>query len=393
INFTHIVDFMIMMPLGPQLMRLFSITPQQFGFLVSAYTLTAGFSGFLASFFIDRFDRKIGLLFFYTGFAFGTLACALADTYWVLLISRCVAGFFGGVLGSLIFSIVGDVISFERRGTAMGVVMMSFSLASVMGVPLSLYLANHYGWHSPFVFLGLLSLLVGVVIFLLVPPLRIHLQDREFHPTAKQAWGQLFSFFSEDSIRNSLIFAACLIFGQFTVIPFISPSLVANAGLTEAQLPLIYLCGGAFTIISSPLIGRCTDIYGKKIVFIISILLSILPLLLITHLNKNFSLPAILVTNVLFFMVMGGRMIPAMAMISEAVVPAQRGSFMSVVSSVQQLSSALAAGLAGFLVTRTQDGQLLHYNWVGYIAVAFSLLTLWLLSRMRSTQQEQKSKT
>jgi predicted MFS family arabinose efflux permease len=153
IQFTSIMDFMIMMPLGPQLMRIFQINPQEFGFLVSAYTFAAGFSSFIGVFWIDNFDRKKALMNMYLGFLLGTLACALSPTYTILVLSRILTGLFGGLLMALVFSIIGDVIEEKRRGTAMGYVSTSFSLASVLGVPFGLFIASFWNWHAPFFFL------------------------------------------------------------------------------------------------------------------------------------------------------------------------------------------------------------------------------------------------
>lgn len=371
IQFSHIVDFMLMMPLGPQLMRIFEISPHQFGLLVSAYTFAAGATGLLSAFFIDRFDRKKSLLFFYFGFAIGTLLCAFADNYSTLLMMRTFTGAFGGVLGSLIMAIVSDAINSERRATAMGVVMASFSLASIFGVPFSLFLANHFSWHAPFLFLGGLSTLLLALIYLAVPAMRGHLEHGE-----RQSHTQVIThILTNKSQMISLSFMILLVFGQFSIIPFLSPSLVANAGMPESQLPLIYLVGGICSIISSPLIGRAADKYGKHKVFALSALISILPILAITNLSVT-PVAYILLLVAVFFMAMGGRMIPAMAMVTATVTPQRRGSFMSIVASIQQFSSAIASYFAGRIVERSIDGQLIHYSTVGYVAAGFSLLAI-----------------
>lgn len=352
-------------------MRIFEISPHQFGLLVSAYTFAAGATGLLSAFFIDRFDRKKSLLFFYFGFAIGTLLCAFADNYSTLLMMRTFTGAFGGVLGSLIMAIVSDAINSERRATAMGVVMASFSLASIFGVPFSLFLANHFSWHAPFLFLGGLSTLLLALIYLAVPAMRGHLEHGE-----RQSHTQVIThILTNKSQMISLSFMILLVFGQFSIIPFLSPSLVANAGMPESQLPLIYLVGGICSIISSPLIGRAADKYGKHKVFALSALISILPILAITNLSVT-PVAYILLLVAVFFMAMGGRMIPAMAMVTATVTPQRRGSFMSIVASIQQFSSAIASYFAGRIVERSIDGQLIHYSTVGYVAAGFSLLAI-----------------
>lgn len=369
IQFSHIVDFMILMPLGPQLMRIFGIGPQEFGLLVSSYTFAAGLSGFLASFFVDRFDRKTSLLFFYVGFAVSTIACAIAPSYFYLLAARCLAGMFGGVLGSLVMSIVSDAISYERRGSAMGIVMGSFSVASVLGVPFSLYLATEFSWHAPFAFLGVVSLPVIALAMKYVPSMNAHVRKGGAHG----AWESIGHILKTPNQQLALLFMFCLVLGQFSIIPFLSPSFVSNAGMREDQLPLLYLFGGLCSMVASPTVGRLADKYGKRQVFSFSVLLSLPPIWIITHLGPN-PVWILLVISSLFFIVMSGRMVPAMAMVSSTATPEYRGSFMSVTSAVQQLSAALASWVAGMIVVSGEGGRLMNYEAVGYVAIAFSVL-------------------
>ncbi|WP_413290828.1 MFS transporter [Bdellovibrio sp. HCB337] len=381
IQFSSIVDFMIMMPLGPQLMRMFAINPHQFGLLVSSYTFFAGVSGFAASFFMDKFDRKRSLLVFFLGFSIGTIACGLSPTYETLLAARGLTGVFGGVLGSLVMSIVSDAISYERRGSAMGVVMTSFSLASVLGVPLSLFLANIWGWHSPFIVLGGLALLLCGVIAKAVPPMRAHLSGQTKEPIHRAVTRIL----QNPNQVKALIFMSTVIFGHFAIIPFMSPSLVSNAGLTEAQLPLMYMCGGLFTIFTSPFIGRLADRYGKHNVFFWGALLTIIPYFTITHLGPT-PLWIVLCHTSFMFVVSGGRMIPASAMVSGTSTAQTRGSFMSIVSCVQQMASALASYIAGVLITKDANGHLVNYEIVGYIAIVTTFVALYLSRRIETVE-------
>lgn len=368
IQFAHIVDFMILMPLGPQLMRIFEIGPHQFSWLVSSYTLAAGTTGLFAAIFMDRYDRRSALLFMFVGFAMGTLACSLASHYKFLLVARIVTGAFGGILNSLIFSIVGDAIVPSKRATAMGTVMSSFALASVFGVPFSLFLANHWNWHTPFLFLGVLALVLVTIAPKVIPSMRSHL-----HNPKNEKWYTPFTLVLHS--RNqvyALLFLVLLVFGQFTVIPFLSPSFVANVGLLETQLPFIYLVGGGVSIFSGPLVGRLADKKGKKFVFLIGAGLSLVPLYLLTHLGQtplSFLLPLV----AFFFFTMSGRMVPATALVTSTVHPVHRGSFMSIVSATQQFSAAGAAWLAGLMIEKTTTGQMLHYEKVGYIAIACSV--------------------
>lgn len=382
IQFTHIVDFMILMPLGAQLMRLFQISPGQFGLLVSSYTFAAGVAGFLAAFFIDRVDRKNAALFFFFGFAVGTLGCALSPNYHTLLFARAVTGAFGGVLGSLTNTIVGDAIPYHRRGAAMGIIMSAFSVASVLGVPFSLYLASHFSWHAPFIFLGIFSIIVWTAIFKLVPPMRDHMAVGSKRESPLNI---LVSIFTNSNQVMAIFFIFVLVFGQFVVIPFLSPSLVANTAMTEAQLPLLYLIGGGLTFFTSPLIGRLADKYGKKKIFLIFVTISWVPVYVITNF-KHTPVLFILPFTALFFVCMGGRMIPAMAAVTSTVMPAKRGSFMSILNCFQQLAAALASFAGGALIVKAPTGELLNYNKVGYLGIICSFIAMPLMQKIKSVE-------
>ena len=380
VQFTHIMDFMIMMPLGPQLMRLFEITPRQFGFLVSAYTFTAGISGFAGAFFVDRFDRKSVLLVAYMGFTLGTLACALAPNYEFLMAARSLAGAFGGVLGAMILSAVGDAISHEKRGRAMGIVMASFSLASVFGVPFGLYLANLFSWHAPFVFVGAAAAVNTLLLLFYMPSMGAHkVNGREFpSPIAI-----LQTIATDKNQITALGLTIFLTFSQFLLIPFLSPSMVANVGFLESDLPYIYFVGGGLTIFTSPLVGRLADRFGKHRVFLITSLFVILPVWLTTHMGPT-PIASALVVTALFFVLGNGRFVTSTAMVTAAVQPASRGSFMSINSSVQSLASGSAALISGFIVATGPNGRLLHYDRVGYLSLALTLAAMAVATRLRA---------
>ncbi len=377
VQFANIVDFMIMMPLGPKLMRIMSITTQEFSLVVAAYTLSAGVAGFLISFLIDRFDRKNMLLFIFSGFLIGTFGCGLAQSYTQLILARIFTGMFGGILGSLVLSIVGDAIAIERRGTAMGMVMAAFSVASIVGVPLSLYIADLYAWNMPFFFLSIMGIVVLALIFFTMPAINSHLSTTKRDPLEA-----LKGIYKNKSQQWALLFMALLTFGQFTVIPFISPFMVSNVGFREDQVKWIYLLGGASSIITAPLVGKLSDKFNKPIIFSISIILSLIPLALITNMPMKPLLYALFVTT-LFFICITGRMIPGMAMITSTVTNKNRGGFMSISSSVQQLTSGIAAYVAGLIVIQNQAGQMQNYSIVGYLALISSILTIFLVKRMK----------
>ena len=389
LNFTHILDFMIMMPLGNYLMPYFNISSQQFSMLVAAYTFSAGTSGFLAAFFVDKYDRKKVLLFGYSGFLIGTLCCALSPTYYVLLLSRVFAGVFGGLIGAQVLSIVADLIPYERRGTAMGIVMAAFSIASVFGVPFSLYLANIFNWHGPFFFVvGLGALLIPFLVRYL-PKMDAHTHSNlsnKVHPFAL-----LKDIANDNDQRLALALSATIMLGHFMIIPFLNPFMEFNKGFSKAQTPIIYMVGGALTLFTSPFLGRVADKIGKHRLFVGMALLAILPIAFITNL-PNIPFYLVLCVTGFWFVVSSGRMIPAQAMISNVVSHERRGSFMSINSSVQQIFVGLASVLAGFIVVKTPSNAILNYNITGYVSIAVTLLSILFVSRLNTRMQQKSTK-
>ena len=379
VQFSHIIDFMILMPLGPQFMRLFGIGPTKFGFLVSVYTFSAAAVGFAAAFFIDRFDRKKALLVLYACFGATTLVAASSDSYGTLLAARALAGAFGGVLSAIVFAIVGDLFPEGRRGAALGAVMSAFSIAATVGVPISLYLANHFTWRAPYFFLAGLCVAVWSGVFWLLPRMRGHLRAaRERHPLA-----QAVAVFREPNHQKAFLFSGMLFFSGFAVIPFISPYMVANVGITEPQLPLLYLVGGTLTLIVVRLVGRLTDLHGKQRMFTLIACGSALAILVLTNLPRVPIYAAVAASAFLMCM-MSGRFVPAMALITGSVTPRLRGSFMSFNAAIQQFASGTASFGASLLMGRNAAGELTHYGAVGILAVAATLASIYLARRIRA---------
>ncbi len=382
--FTHIMDFMIMMPLGPQLIRIFNISPQQFSLLVASYSVSAGITGFISAFLIDRYDRKKSLLLVYTGFAVGTLACAFAPSYSVLLITRSMAGAFGGVLGALILAMVSDAIPLERRAKSIGIIMVSFSVASVFGVPFGLFIASKSSWHAPFFFLGILALIIDLMIVFFIPRFISHLTSGH---KKKNPYEVLQAIFGNPNTLFGLSFSAVLMLGHFTIIPFLAPYMVGNVGFTESELAYIYLVGGGLTMFSSPWVGKMADKHGRLKIFTIFGSLAILPILMMTNLPPVPLWQALIVTGI-FFIFSNGRMVPSTTMETSIIRPEDRGSYMSIRSAVQQLTSGLAAFIAGLIITEkpsafgTEAKALVNYEYVGLIAVAFSLAALWIARQL-----------
>jgi multidrug resistance protein len=374
IQFTTILDFLIIMPLGPQYMRVFNINPQQFGLIVSSYGISAGIAGLIAGFFLDRFDRKKALLWLYFGFTLGTLFCAMANDYRLLVASRFFAGAFGGVVGAVILAIVGDVVPMERRGAAMGMVMSAFSVSSIVGVPLGLWLATNYNWHVPFYVLTVLSAIVLCVAALITPPLRGHLDHiQDEHPVKR-----MLAVMLHPDHQKAFVFMAGLTCAGFAVFPYISTYMVANVGLAETQLPLIYLFGGVCTLFSMNWVGRWADRAGKLKVFTITSLSTAVPIFLITNLPRVSVVTAV-ATTALLMVCMSARMVPAMAMMTGAVEARYRGGFMSINSAVQQLSMGITAFLSGYIVQqKTPTSPMTHYPISGFISIGCAYACIYL---------------
>ena len=368
VQFTHILDFMIMMPLGPQLTRMFGISDAQFGFLVSAYTLAAGASGLLASVYIDRFDRKRLLLVLYILFGLSTLACGLAGSYLGLMAARVSAGVFGGVLSALSQTIVGDVIPFERRGRATAVVMTSFSVSTVAGVPLGLFLAAHLSWHAPFFGIAGLCAVLTVTAYGSLPRLAGHLS----HHAGRSALTSLRQVLADANHLRAFVFSGLMMFAGFTVIPYITIYMRTNVGMTEAEVPSIYLAGGVATLFTARWVGQLTDRLGKVGTFRRAAVLLLLPLAAITSLQP-LPLGLILGVSTLFFVCMSGRMIPGMAIVTSAAQPLLRGTFMTLNAAVQSAAMGLASIVGGLIISRDAQGLVQHYWMAGLLGAVSSL--------------------
>ena len=377
IQFTHIVDFMVMMPLGPQFTKLFNITDAQFGLLVSSYTFAAGASGLLASLYVDRFGRKKLLLSLYGLFGLATLACGLAPTYDTLMLARVAAGAFGGVLMALSQTIIADVIPFERRGRAMGIVMSSFSVATVAGVPGSLFLAAHFGWHAPFFVIALTCAGLALGAWVTLPPLAGHLQgDRQ------SSLSNIVTVLQDRNHQKAFVFTALLMGAGFTLFPYMTIYLTANAGFSVQQVPFVYLCGGAATLFTARWIGRLSDSVGKAKMFTIMALLTIVPLILVAQ-SAPFGLYGVLVVTTCMFICMNGRMLPGMALVTSAANPKLRGTFMALNSSVQSVAMGVAAFVGGLIISRDAQGLVQHF-WVNsLLGVIATVLSVMLVRRLK----------
>ncbi len=377
IQFSHILDFMIMMPLGPLLMRELGITTHQFGLLVASYSFSAAFSGLLAATFVDRFERKRLLLVMFVLFGLATLACGLAPGYATLMAARGLAGAFGGVLGALVQTIIGDTIPFSRRAKASGIVSSAFSLSTVAGVPISLWMASYFQWRAPFIFIVALVAILLLVAMRVLPELRHHLTHEKLaHP-----FSAMFAVMRDGNHWRAMSLSAMIIFSGFTVIPYITLYAVNNILISQHDIAYIYLVGGAATLFTARLIGHLADAHGKVLVYRIVAFAAMLPLLAVTQIQSA-SLGWWLVCTTLFFVLISGRFIPAMAIITSAAQPRLRGTFMSLNSTVQSLAMGLAATLSGYIISQDTTGHIIGYQNVGYVAIAANLLAIWYVSRI-----------
>ncbi|HMH23927.1 MAG TPA: MFS transporter [Puia sp.] len=374
IQFTVILDFMVLSPLGAILMPALHISPSHFGLVVSAYAFSAGAAGLLTAGFADKFDRKKLLLFFYVGFILGTFLCAIAPDYPFLLAARIVTGVFGGVIGSISLAIVTDLFRLEVRGRVMGFVQMAFAASQVLGLPLGLVLANRFGWHSPFFMVGSFGALVGVVIVIYMRPITEHLKLK----SDRNAFVHLYKTVSQVPYLKAFLATTLLATGGFMLMPFGSAFSIHNLGLKIEQLPLLYGLTGIAAVVMGPLTGKLSDKIGKYNMFCIGTFISIVMVAIYTNLGVT-PFWVLVVINIILFTGIMARMISASALMTAIPVPAERGAFMSVNSSVQQFSGGIASMVAGLIVLEGYGGTLLHYNTLGYVVIAAMLICVYLL--------------
>ena len=379
LQFTVVLDFMIISPLGAMLMPTLCITPAQFGLVVSVYAFSAGVSGLLAAGFADRYDRKKLLLLFYCGFVAGTLLCGVSHSYGFLLFARMITGVFAGVIGSTIFAIITDLFAFQLRGRVMGIIQTAFAASSVIGIPMGLYMSNRWGWNAPFILIVAVSVVVGAVMIRFLRPINAHLALQQDRTPLRHFAHTL----STPRYLQGFATTALLATGGFMLMPYMSAFSVHNLGISLERLPLVYMITGVCSIIAGPLIGRASDIYGKFLVFCLGCIVTIIMVVIYTHLGLT-PISVVILVNCLLYIGVTSRMITASALISAVPQPADRGAYMSISSSIQQISGGFAAVLGGLIVTEGSGGTLQHYDVLGYVLVGSTLITLvmmYLISR------------
>ncbi len=377
IQFTVVLDFMIMAPLGTILIDEMNITPSQFSLVVSAYAISAGTSALLSSVVADNFDRKKYLLTFYTGFVFGTLLCGLAPTYHMLLAARIITGLFGGVIASISLSIVADLFPYQVRGRVMGIIMAAFSVSQVLGLPLGMFLASHWNWHLPFIMIVGVATPVGVLIALRLKPINSHLATNR----DRNAFYRMLKILFKRHHLEAFAVTALLATGGFMLMPFASTFSEHNLGLTRNQISLVYLVTGMASVFAGIFSGYLSDMIGKYAMFVIGSIIATVVVIFYTHMGLT-PMWMVMAVSAILFVGISARMVSAQAITSAVPEPQDRGSFMALNSSVQQYSGALASIIAGLIVAQTGNGKLAHYEELGYVVAFAMVVTILLMYRL-----------
>lgn len=384
LQFTVVLDFMVLSPLGAILLQDLNITTQQFGLVVSGYAFSAGASGLLAAGFADKFDRKKFLLFFYAGFIGGTFLCAVANSYMFLLGARIVTGIFGGVIGSVSFAIIGDLFPLEKRGRVMGFVQMAFAASQVLGIPIGLWLAAHYSWHMPFYMIVAASLAVGVVIIVVMKPVTDHLQTK----SGRDPVDHLLHTVTQPNYIKGFVATILLATGGFMLMPFASAFSTHNLGIPLKDLPYVYAITGVFSIVFGPITGKLSDAIGKYKMFVVGTIISVVVVAIYTNLGIT-PLWMVVALNVVLFIGISSRMISSSALMTAVPQPQDRGAFMSINSSIQQVSGGVASVVAGMIVRQDASGLLQRYDILGVVVVVSMLITMSLMYRVHRQVQQQ----
>jgi predicted MFS family arabinose efflux permease len=389
LNFFLILDFVILMPLGPQVMKELNISPGAFGWVVSSYTIAASLAGLVSSVWIDGFNRRTAILVVFAIFIIATFLCGLAPGYGILLGGRFAAGFAGGILSGLLVAVVSELFAFEQRGAAMGKLMSAFSMASVVGIPAGLYLAGFSGWRTPFLATAGLALVPFYFVFQKFPPMDAHLTSNQSH--SHRSLGKILQHWWNLARVPAHFWALVLTFftmsSHFLMVPLLSTFLTQNLGLSQTQLPMVYLVGGVATFLSSQWIGKLSDRFGKKRVFLVVAMCASPILLLTAHLPMGVTPTQIILCTTVFMVLVSGRMVPAVTLISGSVSAESRGSFMGLQNFVQHAAQSIAAAAGGAIVLTSQSGRLENFEWTGIVAFVLNVLAIMATSRMRETNR------
>lgn len=386
IQFTVVLDFMVLSPLGDALMKELAMTPKQFGMVVSGYAFSAFASGILAAGFADKFDRKKILLFFYIGFIAGTLFCGLAFNFETLLAARIITGIFGGVISSVSMAIITDIFVVSQRGRVMGFVQMAFAGSQVLGIPLSLYLAYNWGWHAPFFMIVGFAILLGAVIVIGMKPVNDHLKLQQKENAFLHLWHTL----TNSNYQVGFLAIAFMSIGGFMLMPFSSSFLINNIHVSEDDLKYVFMLTGISSVIIMPVIGRLSDRINRFTLFTVGSLIAVVMVIIYTSMPV-IPLWEIIVINMVLFMGIMSRMVPATALSTSVPEMKDRGAYMSINTSLQQLAGGIAALISGVIVTqKTKTSPLEHFDILGYVVAGVIICCIYLVYRMYLQVQAKK---
>lgn len=378
LQFTIVLDFMIISPLGDALMKDLSISTSRFGFVVSSYAFSAGISGILAAGFADKFDRKKLMVFFYTGFIIGTFFCGIANSYYTLLAARIVTGLFGGVIGSISLAIVTDMFALNQRGRVMGFIQMAFAVSQVLGIPAGVFIANHLNWHYTFLMIVVLAIIILVLALFKMQPVTEHLNKR----MDKNALLHLWHTIGNKKYQVGFTATGFLAIGGFMMMPFSASFLINNVGISHEQLPLVFMFTGLASIVVMPLIGKISDSVDKFKLFAAGSVLAAILALVYANLPVV-PLWQVVLVNIIMFVGIMSRMVPATTLTTGIPALQDRGAYMSINSSLQQISGGVGAILGGLIVHQpAKNSPLENFPLLGLAVSGFILLTVYLVYRI-----------
>ncbi len=388
LQFTIVLDFMILAPLGDILMKSMNMSTKQFGTVVSAYAISACISGIFAAGFADKFDRKKLLLFFYTGFILGTYFCAISYNYETLFIARIITGLFGGVIGSISMAIITDIFSIHQRGKVMGFVQMAFGGSQILGIPIGLVLANYWSWHATFYMVLILAILLGIALVIKLNPLTEHLKLIN----NKNALQHLLQTIKKKDYRIGFLATALLSMGGFMIMPFSTAFMVNNIHIAQSQVAIIFFFTGIFSIIIMPIVGKLSDKYDKLLIFGIGTIIAIVMVVIYTHLSPV-PIWLVIIVNIVLFIGIMSRMVPATALNSAVPDAYDRGAYMSINSSLQQFAGGVAALFSGLVVVqKSKNSPIENFDILGYVMVVLMLLCFYFVYKVNRLLKKREIK-
>lgn len=376
VQFINILDFMMVMPLGPDFAKALDIPVAHIGYIGGSYTAAASVAGLLGSLFLDRFDRRKALAVAMAGLVISTALGGFAWDLPSLLAARVLAGLFGGPAVAIAIAVVSDSVAAERRGQATGIVMSSFSLAAIAGVPVGLELARLGGWRLPFFAVAAAGLIVAAIALAILPPQRGHLTSE----TGPGAWVRFTALLTRRKTWLAYATVALIQIQQFMIIPNIASYVQGNLGFPREHLGLFYLIGGSLSFLTTRWAGRLVDRVGASPVTLAGTV-GLTAVIYVAFVNYPAWMPVLAVFP-LFMMFIGIRMVANGTALSRVPDPAERAGFMALVSAVQHMSSAFGAFLSAHILENAADGALVHVPLMATVSIgiglAVPLLTLWL---------------